>query len=528
MYIVSTKGAAMELIQSILLVASLLLLGYIAIFTLFRTRIPGASELFLMVVATIVWTFGSLMELLVTAYDDLVFWRNIQQIGVFLTPLSTLLFSVAYTMNRPMRYFSYFAAVVEALAVILIFTDSSHHLMRVSVEFVHTAAYGNEIVVHSTPLGTLFVGFNFLLAPLSVLLLALFARKVAPNLRKQLRLIMASILFVFAASLLKSVLLERLGVYLQMSVLNAPSVALFCYALFRHEFLYLSPVARNKVFDVIDQGIVVTDKNGTIVDFNGKASQLFEALSPERTLKAGTAAGTLIARLNNIGPARPTIDFGGEFQKASGDGYVSISQHVLEDKKSHPLGYVLVLTDITAQREYEQHLKKRAELDHLTGVYNREGLCRAFPVLYQKIRKDDAAFSLMMLDIDHFKGINDLYGHLGGDRVLEHLAQTARSVLHGEVILARLGGDEFLAVLPNTRCNEALQAAERLRRKIEKERILYEEHHILYTISIGVAGRPSSGRCLGDLVRSADIALYRAKADGGNTASLHFTEQPAS
>lgn len=518
----------MDLVQSILLVASLLILGYIALFALSRTKIPGASELFLMILAIIVWTFGSLMEALATTDGSLLFWRNFQQIGVFLTPLSILLFSVAYTMNRPMRIFAYFAAVVEVLAIVLIFTDSMHHLMRESVEFVYSPAFGNEIVVHSTPLGTLLVGFNYLLAPLSVVLLIVFVRKLASTLRKQLWMIVASILFAFTASLLKSTLLEKLGVYVQMSVLNAPSVALFCYALFRNEFLYLSPVARNKVFDVIDQGIIVTDPMGMVVDFNGKAADLYAGLTDAFSLKSGAAIARLIACLKRSDDrAGQEGRYDGEFQKASGDGYVSVTQHALEDKKMRPLGFVLVLTDITAQKEHEQRLKERAELDHLTGIYNREGLCRAFLGLYKSFQENGIPFSLMILDIDHFKAINDVHGHLGGDRVLEHFAKTARSVLHGEDILARLGGDEFLAILPNTRCPEALQAAERLRRQVEEGRIRHEAQNIAYTVSIGVAGRPSSGLCLGDLMRSADLALYSAKANGGNAAQAHRLEQAA-
>ena len=124
----------------------------------------------------------------------------------------------------------------------------------------------------------------------------------------------------------------------------------------------------------------------------------------------------------------------------------------------------------------------------------------------------------MMLDIDHFKSINDAHGHAVGDQVLRQFASTLQDQLHNDELLARLGGEEFVVMLPGLAPERAAFTAERLRRAIQDLQVVQADQRLQITVSIGVAGcnanMPAPG--LEELLASADQALYRAKAHGRN------------
>ncbi|MCB2227242.1 MAG: GGDEF domain-containing protein [Desulfarculaceae bacterium] len=164
-----------------------------------------------------------------------------------------------------------------------------------------------------------------------------------------------------------------------------------------------------------------------------------------------------------------------------------------------------------------ERLQRLAALDPLTGVYNRRfGLSRLSEEFGRAVR-DNSPLGVVMLDLDHFKSVNDTYGHLVGDRVLVHLAKLARAVLREGDVLVRYGGEEFLAILPAASRNDCQQVAERLRRRLAESALKDGEQEIRITLSAGVASTPEvSVDSPNDLVSQADQALYQAKEAGRN------------
>lgn len=175
---------------------------------------------------------------------------------------------------------------------------------------------------------------------------------------------------------------------------------------------------------------------------------------------------------------------------------------------------VLWVVHLTVKR-YQRQLEVIATTDRVTGLANRHALDI---LLAQKIReavRQNTPLSAIMLDIDHFKTINDSRGHLAGDRILSEIAQTLRSSLRASDIACRWGGEEFLISLANTDLDAAMQVACALRAKIENSAYLYENETLRVTISAGVATfRP--GNSANDFVARADAMLYRAKQEGRN------------
>ncbi len=162
-------------------------------------------------------------------------------------------------------------------------------------------------------------------------------------------------------------------------------------------------------------------------------------------------------------------------------------------------------------------VQKLAAIDPLTGIYNRRfGTTRLHEEFVRAVQHGTTV-GVMMFDIDHFKNVNDTYGHSIGDRVIRQIATTARSALREGDIIIRLGGDEFLAVLLGASATDVHQTAEKIRRQIEDRTISFGEQNIKVTVSVGGASFPEKEVANEqELVDAADRALYSAKEAGRN------------
>jgi len=162
-------------------------------------------------------------------------------------------------------------------------------------------------------------------------------------------------------------------------------------------------------------------------------------------------------------------------------------------------------------------LERLAALDSLTGIYNRRfGMTRLHEEFGRALRMN-APIGVLMMDLDHFKQVNDTYGHLTGDRVLLRIARVARSVLREGDILVRYGGEEFLAILPGASRHDVANIGDRLRRKVSETRLEEGDESIVVTISLGGISFPENDVANEtELVNRADLALYQAKESGRN------------
>ncbi|MBA1200578.1 diguanylate cyclase [Pseudomonas capeferrum] len=184
------------------------------------------------------------------------------------------------------------------------------------------------------------------------------------------------------------------------------------------------------------------------------------------------------------------------------------------------LGPLMVACVSHANRSLLARLTHRAAIDHLTGALSRRALTQQANALLENREQTSPALplTLLMLDIDHFKTINDLHGHAIGDQVLRQCAHGLQAQLHTGDLLGRLGGEEFVVVLPGLPPEQATFTAERLRRAVQDLCITQVEQRLQITVSIGLAGcaTGSASPSLDALLASADRALYRAKAKGRN------------
>lgn len=173
--------------------------------------------------------------------------------------------------------------------------------------------------------------------------------------------------------------------------------------------------------------------------------------------------------------------------------------------------------DISRRKAMEQELRLLASTDTLTGLHNRHSFLHQAELMLKAAERFRHPCVALMLDIDHFKNINDSHGHLTGDRALQRVAETLRQGLREVDLLGRLGGEEFAALLPEVSLDQALDVAERLRAGVEALRVNNPDGEPLrMTVSIGVALRRDAGDDLESLLVRADSALYQAKSGGRN------------
>jgi len=179
------------------------------------------------------------------------------------------------------------------------------------------------------------------------------------------------------------------------------------------------------------------------------------------------------------------------------------------------------LEDLVSQRtqklhEAVQHAEKIAKTDVLTGLNNRRAFFEQANKLDSLAKRYGHKYTVIMLDLDHFKLVNDNYGHAMGDKVIVELAQTVNHVIRSSDIAGRIGGEEFAIVLPETECIKAKDLAERLRGKIEKIHLINNEDTITFTASFGVTEVSLSDASFDETLSRADMALYKAKEQGRN------------
>ena len=171
------------------------------------------------------------------------------------------------------------------------------------------------------------------------------------------------------------------------------------------------------------------------------------------------------------------------------------------------------------QQSHNQ-LEEMATTDTLTGLANRKQVMKLLIEHFKHFQRYQTVFSIMMLDVDHFKNVNDTHGHLAGDAALTNTAQTIKNTLREIDCLGRYGGEEFLVILPETDGHQAAKGAERIRKAVKKNMTHYENNTLKVTVSIGVAVIQGTDQNENELIKRADDALYSAKGNGRDQVVL--------
>lgn len=254
-----------------------------------------------------------------------------------------------------------------------------------------------------------------------------------------------------------------------------------------------------KVGDGVAGWVVQNGKPALIDDVN--LDSRFKFLSNASSKIASMACVPVTARDEHIGALTAT----------------SSKPEAFNDDDVELLGFVAktIALDVENVR-----LRKLAVTDPLTGCYNREFLNQRLPVEIGEAAKRDQPLSVAMIDVDHFKSVNDRFGHDVGDQVLAEVANRLRSAIRSDDLLVRYGGEEFLVVLPNADSDRGCDVAERMRLKLQEQAVEVDDTEIEVRISVGVAQHRSPDEADNELIRRADTSLYIAKGRGRNRVEV--------
>ena len=194
------------------------------------------------------------------------------------------------------------------------------------------------------------------------------------------------------------------------------------------------------------------------------------------------------------------------------------------NEKGEIAGVLAAARDITERKRAEQ-AEELASRDSLTGLYNHRTFYALLEEETVRTLRFNRPVSLLMLDIDQFKAVNDTYGHQAGDVILKGLSDLLVKQARAVDRVCRYGGEEFTVILPETDADMAMQIAERLRAEVERQPIdIGGGRTVTITVSVGVATYPQQADSLEEVVKAADVALYAAKQAGRNRVSRYGTE----
>ncbi len=275
--------------------------------------------------------------------------------------------------------------------------------------------------------------------------------------------------------------------------------------------------------DRLSEGITIIDSNDKLVLYNHHAA---EYLGID---KLDIGVGVSLNDLAISSSENAVIDPGSLLMQqldVSRQGKAQNFERDLEggrilSVRANPIpggGVITLYTDITERKAFEKRLIDMATRDELTGLINRREFFTLATHEEERAKREGHVVSVMMVDADYFKKINDTYGHAVGDNVLRDLADNCRKIFRKTDVVGRYGGEEFSVMLPGAQEDMAKIIAERLRTSVAESIVHTDKGDVNYTISIGIACATGKDVRIEELLDRADRALYTAKAQGRNRA----------
>ena len=484
-----------------------------------RRRVEFAGLFSLVVLSLALWTTCYALELSSVSLEGKIFWAKMKYFGSVPGPVLWFVFSLYYTHHR-----NWLTAPVKVvlvtfmlLTIAIVLTNERHHWYWTRIflapGFPETQSeHGFFFWVYAAGIYVLILA--------SVINYLNYYRVVPVLFRRQALLMFLGGFVPLGIRILEDFVgwdpfpkVDNVILFLLLSGI------LFTIALFRFGALEIVPIAHNLIVQYIDSGILVSDVLGRVVEINPFARKLFGRESEEAIGKS----------LDEVLKDWPLIDHSPQMRERqeqeislTKDGnpvFFMFQVSPIRNERREFIGHVIVLVDITDRKKAELELERLARTDVLTEVTNRRHFFELAEVEFERFKRYGHPLAIMMLDIDHFKQINDTYGHLAGDFVLRSVATACKKQIRTVDIFARYGGEEFVALLYGVSPETAQETAERIRKFIEGTILEFDQKSIHVTASFGLAFTRMD-QTLEKVIDCADQSLYLSKTNGRNRVTM--------
>ncbi|MEO8355963.1 MAG: diguanylate cyclase [Chloroflexota bacterium] len=499
-----------------------------------RRTAPGSFSLSLLLLSMTVWSGFYALELLPLPMGVKILLPNIIYIGVVAVPTLFLIFALSYT-NHEGWFGSHllFALAVEPIIIlIMVWTNSYHNLVTQSIAAPETVNL-SALEGMPGPWYEVNVAYSYMVIVAGLTVLIYGMARSSPLLKNQYRIILLASLFPWGVSLYSEYFIKP-DQFDWTPITFGLSGIFFTYSVIRNRFMDIIPVARSRLIESMSDGVLVLDMQNYIVDINPAMEHILGH-------KPASLLGKPASEALDVWMGQTELVISGEQTSTelrtpnSPFRYLDLRMTPLYDNYQHLNGRLMVFRDVTDRKQNEKKLRhandrlqsqlieigllqsklrSQAIRDPLTDLFNRRYLDETLDRELARATREDYPVCVIMMDIDHFKKVNDTYGHEAGDIILKTLANALSTRNRRGDFTCRFGGEEFVVVMPNIAIETAYQRAQDLRILLNSLQIPYGLNHLAITISMGIACFPSNGDDRESILRAADRAMYAAKNAG--------------
>jgi len=498
------------LVSSLLFLSSAILLS-LCMIIIIRKKVKERKYLLLLLLAFAIYTIGYTIEIqgqtLQWVHISLIF----EYIGISFLPAFLILLALSYLtdIDRIPLYLKFFIYVIPIITFIVVLTDPYHNLLHKN-PFID---YSGPFPVVSFEKGIWYwvhiVYYNVALLISNIIFLRIFIKSHS-RFKKQTVIIFLSTLIPWITMF---IYLSGIITWpLDINPFSFTIMAIILYIGVKKQYLIdIVPIARDLVFENIYDAAFVLDNNGLIIDYNRSAENI---LSNQESIIGKNIKDVLNELSSSINDNQ---DLQIVTETTINERIYNIQNIPLTSIKNKSMGYIFLLRDITEYRMMAEKLQKLAITDELTGIYNRRKFNEVALMGLNRAKRNKTPLSIIIIDIDHFKIVNDTYGHTTGDDVLKTIAKNIAESLRSLDIFARYGGEEFIICLPETSIIAAQNVAERIRSCINDLTFHDKQNNqFKISLSLGVSQIKEYSQTIEDIIRDADKALYEAKSQGRN------------
>jgi len=492
----------------------------------------------MLMVAVAWWTGAVAVEHLSSQVQAKIFWAEMAWPGIAATGYCWGLFIWDYVQgrHRPVPLIVYWAlTALSLLAWITALTNDFHHLMYPTTTVVTTATDFTLKFAHG-PLFFAFVATLYFSMLLSEVVLLYAIQNSQGVYRFHYYGFVAASLLPWIVNILYLSGSYTLTAFDPTPFSIVAMTVIFYWLIDRRQLFDLVPIAHRSLLDALPDAVLVIDTEARIVDYNPAARDFVGGKS-----LVGKGLGGFLELQTLAGLVSHDHDPGGqprEIVLGNPDRTFEVGKVTLT-YGNRAVGQLLLLRDVSHRKKAEQRLqaalgeletqlqnnlilqkqlREQSVRDALTGLYNRHFLNESAPELLTEAERTGHPLIAVMIDLDHFKQLNDHYGHAAGDTVLRAVGNFLRQNVRESDLVIRMGGEEFLVLLPNM-LEDAMDRVETWREAFGTQSFFHEGVLPLKaTFSAGIAFSSNGG--LMDLLRRADLALYRAKLEGRNRCVL--------